>query len=124
MAWEVEYTDQFGDWWEGLSVDQQEALDERVMLLAEVGPGLGRPVVGTMTNSRHANMKELRASRGGALRVLFAFDPRRQAILLLGGDKSGEWNEWYRRAIPRADALYDSHLDELRAEGLLGSEAR
>ena len=124
MAWEVEYTDQFGGWWEGLSVEQQEALDDRVMLLAEVGPGLGRPVVDTITGSRHANMKELRASQGGALRVLFAFDPRRQAILLLGGDKSGQWNEWYRRAIPQADELYDSHLEELRAEGLLGNEAR
>ena len=124
MPWEVEYTDQFGGWWEGLSVEQQEALDDRVMLLAEVGPGLGRPVVDTITGSRHANMKELRASQGGALRVLFAFDPRRQAILLLGGDKSGQWNEWYRRAIPQADELYDSHLEELRAEGLLGNEAR
>ena len=124
MPWEVEYTDQFGGWWEGLSVEQQEALDDRVMLLAEVGPGLGRPVVDTITGSRHANMKELRASQGGALRVLFAFDPRRQAILLLGGDKSGRWNEWYRRAIPEADELYDSHLEELRAEGLLGNEAR
>lgn len=69
-------------------------------------------------------MKELRASRGGALRVLFAFDPRRHAILLLGGDKSGQWNAWYRRAIPEADALYEIHLEELRAEGSIGSEAR
>ena len=124
MAWEVEYTDQFEGWWEGLSSEQQEALDDRVMLLAEVGPGLGRPVVDTITGSRHANMKELRASEGGALRVLFAFDPRRYAILLLGGDKSGRWNEWYRRAIPEADALYDVHLGELRAEGLIGNEGR
>ena len=101
MPWEVEYTDQFGGWWEGLSVEQQEALDDRVMLLAEVGPGLGRPVVDTITGSRHANMKELRASQGGALRVLFAFDPRRHAILLLGGDKSGQWNEW----VPASDFL-------------------
>ena len=69
MAWEVEYTDQFEGWWERLGIEQQEALDDRVMLLAEVGPGLGRPVVDTITGSRHANMKELRASQGGALRV-------------------------------------------------------
>ena len=119
--WEVEYTDQFEGWWQQLSVEQQEALDDRVMLLAETGPGLGRPVVGTITGSRHSNMKELRVSQGGALRVLFAFDPRRQAILLVGGDKSGQWNDWYRRAIPEADVLYDVHLAELRAGGLLGS---
>ena len=64
-------------------------------------------------------MKELRASPGGALRVLFMFDPRRQAILLLGGDKSGEWAAWYAWAVPAADELYDVYLDELREEGLI-----
>ena len=120
--WEVEYTDGFGEWWEGLTAEQQEALDDRVTLLAEVGPSLRRPVVGEITSSRHANMKELRVSSGGALRVLFAFDPRRHAILLLGGDKSGQWKEWHNWAIPRADELYDTHLEELRAEGLLDDE--
>ncbi len=91
--------------WLGLTQAQQEALDDRVTLLAEVGPGLRRPV--------------LRASSGGALRVLFAFDPRRHAILLLGGDKSGQWKEWYQWAVPAADDLYDAHLSELREEGLL-----
>jgi hypothetical protein len=89
------------------------------MLLAEHGPGLKRPVVGDIQGSRHANMKELRASRSGVLRVLFAFDPRRHAILLLGGDKSGQWNEWYPSAIARADDLYDLHLRELHDEGLI-----
>jgi hypothetical protein len=64
-------------------------------------------------------MKELRVSKGGALRVLFAFDPRRNAILLLGGDKSGQWTEWYEWAIPAADLLYDLYLTELGNEGLL-----
>ena len=67
-------------------------------------------------------MKELRVSKAGALRALFAFDPRRHAILLLGGDKSGCWNEWHNRAIPQADDLYDTHLEELRAEALLDDE--
>ncbi len=120
--WEVEYTEQFEGWWQQLSVAQQEALDDRVMLLAETGPGLGRPVVDGIAGSRHSNMKELRVSQGGALRVLFAFDPRRHAILLLGGDKSGQWSEWYRRAIPEADVLYDVHIEELRAEGLIESQ--
>ena len=117
--WEVEYTDEFENWWTDLTPDQHEALDDRVMLLAEHGPDLKRPVVGEITGSRHGNMKELRVSKGGALRVLFAFDPRRHAILLLGGDKSGQWDEWYRSAIPQADDLYDMHLQELRHEGLL-----
>lgn len=120
--WEVEYTDEFGKWWDGLTAEQQEALDDRVMLLTEVGPSLRQPVVGEITPSRHANMKELRVSKAGALRVLSACDPRRHAILLLGGDKSGRWKEWHDWAIPRADDLYDTHLEELRAEGLLDDE--
>ena len=119
MMWEVEYTHEFGDWWETLTVEQQEAIDDRVMLLAEHGPILKRPIVGGIKSSRHANMKELRASKRGALRVLFAFDPRRHVILLLGGDKSGEWEEWYRTAIPKADELYDVHVRELREDGLI-----
>ena len=117
--WEVEYTHEFGEWWDTLTVEQQEALDDRVMLLAEHGPALKRPVVAEISGSRHANMKELRASKGGALRVLFAFDPRRHAILLLGGDKSGEWDMWYRTAVSEADELYDIHIQELRDEGLI-----
>lgn len=77
---------------------------------------LGRPRVDLIKGSRHKNMKELRISSGGALRILFAFDPRRTAILLLGGDKSGQWNEWYRVAVPLADDLYDEYLAELEAE--------
>jgi hypothetical protein len=119
MMWEIEYTHEFEEWWKTLSTEQQEAIDDRVMLLAEHGPALKRPVVGEIKSSRHPNMKELRASKGGALRVLFAFDPRRHAILLLGGDKSGEWESWYESAIPVVDDLYDIHLQELRDEGLI-----
>ena len=121
--WEVEYTDEFEEWWQGLTEAQQEALDDRVMLLAEVGPALKRPVVGDVATSRHNNMKELRVSKAGALRVLFAFDPRRHAILLLGGDKSGHWQVWYRWAVPAADDLYDTHLQELRDEELLNGDS-
>ncbi|MFM2071708.1 MAG: hypothetical protein RLZZ623_1971 [Actinomycetota bacterium] len=117
--WEVEVTDQFIDWWSTLSAAQREAVTDRVDLLAERGPDLGRPVVDRIHSSRHQSMKELRAAKGGALRVLFSFDPRRHAILLLGGDKSGEWNDWYASAIPRADDLYDEYLRELEEEGLI-----
>jgi hypothetical protein len=118
-VWEVEYTDGFEAWWSHLSEEQQEALHDRVTLLAENGPNLKRPVVGEIRSSRHRNMKELIVSAAGSLRVLFTFDPRRHAILLLGGDKSGNWEAWYATAVPEADELYDQHLQELRDEGLL-----
>ncbi|MGH8990634.1 MAG: type II toxin-antitoxin system RelE/ParE family toxin [Acidimicrobiia bacterium] len=117
--WEVEVTDQFIEWWEGIAIEQQAALEARVELLAERGPSLGRPAVERIQTSRHHNMKELRASEAGALRVLFMFDPRRKVILLLGGNKSGQWNEWYDWAVPVADDLYDEYLEELREEGLI-----
>lgn len=118
-VWEVEFTGEFEEWWLALSLDQQAALAAAVELLAARGPALGRPTVDRIHTSRHHSMKELRAAQDGALRVLFMFDPRRQAILLLGGDKSGRWNEWYEWAVPRADDLYETYLDELRTEGLL-----
>jgi hypothetical protein len=118
MAWEVEFTDQFGDWFEELSGPQRSAVIAAVDILEEDGPGLGRPFVDTIKGSRHANMKELRPMAGN-LRVLFAFDPRRMAILLIGGDKTNRWNAWYREIIPVADDLYDEHLETLRKEGLL-----
>ena len=81
---------------------QQESLTDRVDLLAERGPDLGRPLADRIHSSRHHHMKELRPAKGGALRVLFMFDPRRQVILLLSGDKSGDWNAWYEWAVPLA----------------------
>ena len=113
--WVVEYTDQFEEWWNTLSSDDQDAISVAVEFLEERGPALGRPVVDTIRRSRHANMKELRP-REGNIRVLFAFDPRRSAILLIGGDKTHAWNVWYARMIPIADQLYDEHLEELRSE--------
>lgn len=118
MAWEVEYTDEFEAWWDTLTVQEQKRVDAAVDALMEGGPALGRPLVDTLRTSRHANMKELRP-HGTNIRILFAFDPRRVSILLIGGDKSGRWNEWYREAVPLADQLYDDHLEQLRREGLL-----
>lgn len=118
MSWEVEFTNEFGEWWDELTEEQQDAVDARVELLIDQGPDLGRPVVDSIKGSRHKNMKELRTSKEGALRVLFVFDPRRHAILLLGGDKTGDWEGWYEVNIPRADDLCDEHLRTLRDEGL------
>jgi hypothetical protein len=118
MAWEVEYTDQFGQWYRELDERSRDRVVAAVEILEEQGPGLARPFVDTVKGSRHANMKELRP-RGGSLRILFAFDPRRVAILLIGGDKTNRWQAWYREFIPIADRLYDEHLESLETEGLL-----
>jgi hypothetical protein len=112
MTWEVEYTDEFEAWWDTLDESEQEALDAAIEILEERGPALGRPIADTIAQSRHANMKELRPT--SSIRVLFAFDPRRAAILLIGGDKRGSWNAWYDQMVPVADQLYDDHLDDIR----------
>jgi hypothetical protein len=116
--WEIEATDEFAAWYEGLTDTHANAVDAAVEALEMGGLGLGRPFVDTIKTSRHPHMKELRP-HGGNLRVLFAFDPRRHAILLLGGDKTGRWDEWYREAVPLADDLYETYLEELTKEGLL-----
>jgi len=108
--WDVLYTDEFGAWFETLTEDQQDAVTARVELLEGAGPALGRPTVDTIVGSRHPNMKELRVSKGGAIRILFAFDPQRHAVLLVGGDKTGQWTSWYETAIPVADNLFDESL--------------
>jgi hypothetical protein len=118
VLWEIEYTDEFQTWWEDLSADDQERVRAAVEILESTGPALGRPLVDTLENSRLSNLKELRP-RGGHLRVLFVFDPRRIAILLLGGDKSGAFTEWYAEMIPVAERLYQEHIEQLRNEGEL-----
>ncbi len=114
--WQVEYTDQFEGWWLELGEREQEDVRVAVDKLEEYGPALGRPLVDTVKGSRYPKMKELRPL-GGNIRVLFAFDPRRSAILLVGGDKTDRWEEFYEEAIPEADRLYEVYLDELREEG-------
>jgi hypothetical protein len=117
-VWEIEGTDEFADWFSGLAAGDRASVIAAVDVLERYGPALGRPFVDTIHSSRHAHMKELRP-RGGHLRVLFAFDPRRSAILLLGGDKRNRWDSWYPEAIQAADSLYDEHLATLKREGLI-----
>ncbi len=119
MSWAVEYTDEFGGWWTGLSEGQQDRIAASVKLLEERGPSLPFPFSSGVSRSRHAHMRELRVqSRGNPLRIFYAFDPRRTAILLIGGDKTGR-DRFYEEYVPLADDLYDTHLDELRAERLI-----
>ena len=114
--WEVEYTEEFGAWWQGLSEAEQVSVDASVGLLEARGPNLGYPHSSGIARSRHPQMRELRIQhRGRPYRVLYAFDPRRAAILLVGGDKTGD-DRWYEAFVPRADRLYDEHLVALKKE--------
>lgn len=116
VFWDVEFDDAVFEWLTGLEEESFVQVRAAINMLRDRGPQLGRPLVDTVTGSRHKNMKELRPGSAGRseLRVLFAFDPSRSAILLVGGDKAGRWQDWYRSAIPLADDRYDRHLEALR----------
>lgn len=118
MAWDVEYTDEFEAWWNTLSEEEQESLDASVHLLEHRGPSLPFPHSSSVNGSKHGHMRELRTQHAGRpLRTLYAFDPRRAAILLIGGDKTGD-ERWYDAHVPIADRLYDEHLEEIKKEDL------
>ncbi len=113
MAWEVEYTDEFGAWWDALTEAEQIDMAAAVGLLEAQGPTLGYPHSSSVHGSRHDHMRELRIQhQRRPYRVLYAFDPRRVALLLLGGDKTGD-DRWYECFVPVADCLYDDHLEIL-----------
>jgi hypothetical protein len=113
MEWDVEFTDEFGGWWDALSAEEQDSVNYSVRLLQEQGPSLKRPHADTLEGSSFPNMRELRIQHEGRpYRVLYAFDPRRVGILLLGGDKTGN-PRWYKEFIPKADEFYRRHLHEL-----------
>lgn len=119
MNWSVEYTDEFEEWWLTLSESEQDEIAATVMLLEEVGPSLAYPYSSNVKGSRHGAMRELRVQHAGdPYRILYAFDPRRCAILLLGGNKKGD-DRWYETHVPTADRIYDDHLDTLKKEGFL-----
>jgi hypothetical protein len=113
MTYEVEFTDEFGEWWDSLTIAEQRSIAFSVRLLEEFGVKLTRPQVDAIHGSKFANMRELRCQHEGRpYRVLFAFDPRRTAMLLIGGDKTGRTN-WYKEMVPKADQIYAQHLREL-----------
>lgn len=119
MTLVVEYTEEFEEWWNALSEAEQEDVGSIVGLLEEHGPTLPFPYSSAITTSRHGHMRELRIQhRGDPYRVLYAFNPLRTAILLIGGNKGGD-DRWYDTFVPTADKLYDVHLEELRKEGLI-----
>ena len=119
VPWEIEYTDEFELWWEGLADTEQQPVAAVVGLLADHGPQLGYPHSSSIATSRHGHMRELRIQHHGRpYRVLYAFDPRRAAMLLIGGDKTAN-ERWYEEFVPIADRLYDAHLASLKREGLI-----
>jgi hypothetical protein len=110
--WEVEYTDEFGEWWETLDENEQDAVAFSVWLLQSEGPSLKFPHSTEVKSSRHGSMRELRSQcKGHPLRTFYAFDPKRTAILLIGGDKTGD-NRFYDVMVPVADKIYDNYLKE------------
>ena len=118
MKWLILVHEDFDAEFDALPEEVQDEMLAHAKLLEQFGPQLGRPRVDTLNDSRHANMKELRFDAAdGVWRVAFAFDPRRQAILLVVGDKSGvSKKRFYRKFIAKADERFDSHLARLKKE--------
>ncbi|GLW96172.1 type II toxin-antitoxin system RelE/ParE family toxin [Microtetraspora sp. NBRC 16547] len=119
--WEIFFTDEVGELLDSLydtDRDSHKLVNQAILILERNGPAEGRPLVDTVTGSKIPNMKELRpgSTRRSEIRILFVFDPWRAAILLVAGDKAGNWERWYRRAIPRAEHLYDIYLTERHKE--------
>lgn len=117
MVWEVELHPAVDRWLLDLCARDPESADlveQAIDMLAEQGPRLGRPLVDRVKGSRYHHMKELRPASAGSseVRILFAFDPRRNAVLLAAGDKAGNWKRWYEANIPLADDRYAEHLKE------------
>ena len=119
MAWEIESSSEYLEWWRELSLAQQKSIDRIVRQLAEKGPHLSAHYSKKVISSRHGRMRELRVQNDGRpLRIFYAFDPRRVALLLIGGDKTGN-DRFYIEYVRIADRIYDRHLGDLRQEGLI-----
>lgn len=116
MAWEVEYTTEFESWWNDLEEAEQEDIAAYVVLLQKKGPNLDHPYSSKINASKFSHMRELRVQhKGKPYRIFYAFDPRRHAVLLLGGNKTGS-NLFYKKMVPLADKIYEQHLCELKEE--------
>lgn len=123
--WEVHFHADFDPEYEELDEAVQDELLAHLKLLETFGPQLGRPRVDTLNGSQHANMKELRFdASGGVWRFAFAFDPKRRAIVLCGGDKSGgSEKKFYRELIRKADARFNAHVARLKEQKKKGKKS-
>jgi hypothetical protein len=116
VAWDVEVTDEFKAWWNELTEPEQVSIERSVLLLEERGPHLPFPYSSGVSGSRYSAMRELRVQHHGRpYRVLYIFDPRRVALLLLGGDKTGD-DRWYEKNVPVADQVYENYLAAIEEE--------
>jgi len=115
MAWDVEFTDEFAVWWDTLTEAEQAAVTGHVEALAEHGQSLTFPRSSKIMGSKHGSMRELRVKGGKQIRVLYAFDTRRVALLIIGGDKTGQ-DRWYEVFVPMADRIFDAHLERVKRE--------
>lgn len=116
MSWEVEYTEDFSKWWHNLNEEETISIDACIRLLEQLGPQLKFPYSSGIEGTKYTHMRELRIQhKGKPFRILYAFDPRRIAILLIGGSKEGN-DRWYRTFIPIAEKLYQQHLNTLKEE--------
>ena len=116
MAWDVEYTDEFEEWWIGLDEEEQIDIAAIVGLLEEKGPHLTYPYSSDVKGTRYGAIRELRIQHEGKpYRILYAFDPHRAAILLIGGRKTGG-TRWCEQYVPLAERIYEEHLKSLKDE--------
>ncbi len=114
MAYIIDHTDHFEKWWNELTESEQIDVDAVVTVLREKGPLLRFPYSSGIEQSDYSHMRELRIQhKGKPYRVLYAFDPRRVALLLIGGDKTGD-KRWYDKFVPIADKLYAEHISHLK----------
>ena len=115
MTWSILINEEVSDWMLTLDEAEYGQIVAALQALGVDGPALGRPFVDTVKGSRHKNMKELRP-RGTHMRLLFAFDPLRQAIVLVAGDKTNRWKQWYGENIPVADERFDAHVEQIHQQ--------
>jgi hypothetical protein len=124
MATEVNVTDEFVNWWDSLNEDEQKSVNAIVMMAEERGTQIPFPYSSKIESSRHGGMRELRVQhKMRPLRLLYAFDPHRDAVILLGGDKTCRGNNWYKEFVPKADDLFDGYLEEVMAEDVEPADA-
>ena len=122
VSWEIKLHPEVEAWYLAICESEPETgdlIEDAIDQLVDEGPTAGRPLVDRVKGGRFQNMKELRPPSAGQseIRMLFAFDPAREAIILVAGDKSGRWESWYRTAVPLADERFAEHLIALKEEG-------
>lgn len=121
MTWIVDLSDEVEAWYDDLAEtdpDSRDLVAAALDLLEDAGPTLGRPLVDRIQHSTLHNLKELRPGSKGRseIRILFVFDPERRAVMLVAGDKSGDWDRWYKRNVPIAEQRYERHLAKMKEE--------